>query len=61
MSSNMRRRRSLMGLSLIGGSCLEAGVLGPSILKTERLPRHLISNRRSDSLSSTTLRAALSA
>jgi diacylglycerol kinase (ATP) len=34
---------SLMGLSLIGVSCLEVGVLDPSILKTERPPRHLIS------------------
>jgi hypothetical protein len=32
-----------MGLSLIGVSCLEVGVLDPSILKTERLARHLIS------------------
>jgi len=27
-----------MGFSLIGGSCLEVGVLDPSILKTERPP-----------------------
>jgi hypothetical protein len=27
-----------MGFSLIGGSCLEVGVLDPSILKTERRP-----------------------
>src|SRR5262245_45450369 len=32
-----------MGLKLIGVSCLEVGVLHPSILKTERPPRHLIS------------------
>jgi hypothetical protein len=29
-----------MGFSLIGGSCLEVGVLDPSILKTEHPPRH---------------------
>src|SRR5260221_8355588 len=38
MSSSMRRRSGLMGISLIGGSCLEVGVLDPSILKTERPP-----------------------
>src|SRR5260221_12251154 len=38
MSSSMRRRSGLMGFSLIGGSCLEVGVLDPSILKTERPP-----------------------
>ena len=27
-----------MGFSVIGGSCLEVGVLDPSILKTERRP-----------------------
>jgi hypothetical protein len=27
-----------MGFSLIGSSCLEVGVLDPSILKTERPP-----------------------
>src|ERR1700732_1725559 len=40
MSSIMRRRNGLMGFSLIGGSCLEGGVLDPSILKTEHPPRH---------------------
>src|ERR1700688_4533254 len=40
MSSSMRRRSGLMGFSLIGGSCLEVGVLDPSILKTEHPPRH---------------------
>jgi hypothetical protein len=40
MSSIMRRRSGLMGFSLIGGSCLEVGVLDPSILKTEHPPRH---------------------
>jgi hypothetical protein len=30
-----------MGFSLIGGSCLEVGVLDPSILKTEHPRRHL--------------------
>ena len=34
----MRWRSGLMGFSLIGGSCLEVGVLDPSILKTERPP-----------------------
>jgi hypothetical protein len=34
----MRWRIGLMGFSLIGGSCLEVGVLDPSILKTERPP-----------------------
>src|SRR5262245_30188411 len=29
MSSSMRRRRSLMGVSLIGGSCLEVGGCKP--------------------------------
>ena len=38
MSSIMRRRNGLMGFSLIGGSCLEVGVLDPSILKTETRP-----------------------
>src|SRR5450631_4774166 len=38
MSSSRRWRSGLMGLSLIGGSCLEVGVLDPSILKTERPP-----------------------
>src|SRR5882672_10890737 len=38
MSSIMRRRSGLMGFSLIGSSCLEVGVLDPSILKTERPP-----------------------
>ncbi len=38
MSSSMRWRSGLMGVSLIGGSCLEVGVLDPSILKTERPP-----------------------
>src|SRR5712692_3256906 len=38
MSSSMRWRSGLMGLSLIGSSCLEVGVLDPSILKTERPP-----------------------
>jgi len=41
MSSSMRWRSGLMGFSLIGGSCLEVGVLDPSILKTERPARHL--------------------
>jgi hypothetical protein len=36
----MRRRNGLMGFSLIGSSCLEVGVLDPSILKTEHPPRH---------------------
>jgi len=36
-------RNGLMGLKLIGVSCLEVGVLDPSILKTERPARHLIS------------------
>ncbi|CAN1724183.1 protein of unknown function [Hyphomicrobium sp. 1Nfss2.1] len=36
MSSSMRARSGLMGFSLIGVSCLEVGVLDPSILKTER-------------------------
>ena len=43
MSSSMRWRNGLMGFSLIGVSCLEVGVLDPSILKTERPARHLIS------------------
>jgi hypothetical protein len=43
MSSSMRWRNGLMGLELIGVSCLEVGVLDPSILKTERPARHLIS------------------
>src|SRR6266851_5941925 len=38
MSSSMRWRSGLMGVSLIVGSCLEVGVLDPSILKTERPP-----------------------
>jgi hypothetical protein len=38
MSSSMRWRSGLMGFSLIGGSCLEIGVLDPSILKTEHPP-----------------------
>src|ERR1700693_4426982 len=38
MSSSKRWRSGLMGFSLIGGSCLEVGVLDPSILKTERPP-----------------------
>jgi hypothetical protein len=29
-----------MGFSLIGGSCLEVGVLDPSILKAEHPLRH---------------------
>jgi hypothetical protein len=37
----MRWRNGLVGLELIGVSCLEVGVLDPSILKTERPPRHL--------------------
>jgi len=37
MSAIMRRRRSLIGLSLIEGSCPEVGV-GPSILRTGPLP-----------------------
>jgi hypothetical protein len=44
MSASMLRRRSLIGFlckeSVIGGSCLEVGVLDPSILKTERSPRY---------------------
>jgi hypothetical protein len=40
MSSIMRARSGLMGFSLIGISCLEVGVLDPSILKTERPPRY---------------------
>jgi hypothetical protein len=40
MSSIMRARNGLMGFSLIGVSCLEVGVLDPSILKTERPPRY---------------------
>ena len=38
MSAIMRRRRSLMGLSLIKGSCPEVGVWNPSILRTGPLP-----------------------
>jgi hypothetical protein len=38
MSSSMRWRSGLMGFSLIGGSCLEVGVLDPSILETELPP-----------------------
>src|SRR5260221_8587907 len=38
LSSYMRWCRGRMGFSLIGGSCLEVGVLDPSILKTERPP-----------------------
>jgi hypothetical protein len=34
MSAIMRRRRSLIGLSLIEGSCPEVGVWNPSILRT---------------------------
>lgn len=34
----MRRRSGLTAFSLIGVSCLEVGVLDPSILKTERPP-----------------------
>jgi hypothetical protein len=45
MSSSMRWRNGLMGLKLIGVSCLEVGVFDPSIPKTERPPRHLISSR----------------
>src|SRR5258707_10889052 len=40
MSSSIRWRSGLMGFSLIGGSCLEVGVLDPSILKTEHPLRH---------------------
>jgi hypothetical protein len=40
MSSSIHRRSGLMGFSLIAGSCLEVGVLDPSILKTERPLRH---------------------
>ena len=40
MSSSMRARSGLMGFSLIGVSCLEVGVLDPSILKTEGPPRY---------------------
>ena len=39
MSSSMRRRRSLVGLSLIGGSCLEVGGLGtPRSSRRSTLP-----------------------
>ena len=41
MSSSMRRRRSLMGFSLIGGApVLRLEVANSSILKTEHPPRH---------------------
>src|SRR6516225_8098036 len=40
MSAIMRRRRSLIGLSLIEGSCPEVGVLELPILRTGRPPRH---------------------
>jgi hypothetical protein len=40
MSSSLRWRSRLTGFSLIAVSGLEAAVLDPSILKTERPPRH---------------------
>ena len=40
MSSSIHWRSGLMGFSLIGGSRLEVGVLGSSILKTERPLRY---------------------
>src|SRR6516164_7430120 len=46
MSAIMRARRSLIGLSLIEGSCPEVGVLEPSILRTGRPPRHRLSISR---------------
>ena len=51
-----------MGLSLIGGSCLEVGGLDPSILKTERPPRHPhpAQPRYRAARHSSSLRAALS-
>src|SRR5215471_6464683 len=47
MSAIMRRRRSLIGLSLIEGSCPEVGVWNPSILRTGRPPSHRLSINRS--------------
>src|SRR5580700_2670690 len=38
MSAIMRRRRSLIGLLLIEGSCPEVGVLEPPILRTDARP-----------------------
>src|SRR6516225_5360217 len=46
MSAIMRRRRSLIGLSLIEGSCPEVGVLELAILRTGRPPRHPLSISR---------------
>src|SRR5262249_44783304 len=43
MSSSMRRRNGLMGLSLIGVSCLEVGVLRPLDPQDGAPARHLIS------------------
>src|SRR5215471_20870628 len=43
MSAIMRRRRSLIGLSRIEGSCPEVGVLELPILRTGRPPRHRLS------------------
>src|SRR5215470_10934666 len=43
MSAIMRRRRSLIGLSLIEGSCPEVGVWQSSILRTGRPPGHRLS------------------
>jgi hypothetical protein len=41
MSSSMRRRSGLMGFSLIGGSCLEVGVLEPLDPQDGAPARHL--------------------
>src|ERR1700751_3371089 len=43
MSAIMRRRRSLIGLSRIEGSCPEVGVLELPILRTGRPRRHPLS------------------
>src|SRR3954468_12224832 len=40
MFSITRRRRGLMAISVIGGSCLEDEVATSSILKTRRRPHH---------------------
>src|SRR6516162_11872054 len=45
MSAIMRRRRSLIGLSRIEGSCPEVGVLELPILRTGRPRRHPLSIR----------------
>jgi hypothetical protein len=41
MSSSMRWRSGLMGFSLIGGSCLEVGVLEPLDPQDGAPARHL--------------------